>query len=96
MREQFMMYGVLSPDPNLGRYKYTTVRFPCQCLGGAILVPSFCLARLVKRDYTVRNDPRGKYSLRGAGSVIMQWLYMSDIRRFHVMRNECTRFFCRF
>ena len=35
-----MMYGVLSPDPNLGRYKYTTVRFPCQCLGGAILVPS--------------------------------------------------------
>ena len=49
MREQFMMYGVLSPDPNLGRYQYTTDRFPCQCLGGAILVPSFCLARLVKK-----------------------------------------------
>ena len=38
-----MMYGVLLPDPNLGRYNYNTVHFPRQCLGGAILLTSFCL-----------------------------------------------------
>lgn len=43
MREQLMMYGVLLPDPNLGRYNYNTVHFPRQRLGGAILLTSFCL-----------------------------------------------------
>ena len=77
MREQFMMYGVLSPDPNLGRYKYTTVRFPCQCLGGAILVPSFCLVRQVKK-YQQEVCNRKRMSIR----------IFCQVRIFHQLKPE--------